>query len=137
MRKIIVTISAMLLAGLVAANTWAETVATSAGGTTAAATTASTTAPTGWKRSIHIEWGYTKPADIAVTGFRLYQNGTRVCEFAGPDTSQGDCEVLLTRRGTEFTLTAVFADGTESPHSAPFVFADFGPGPKIVIMVGK
>nr|WP_320011314.1 PKD domain-containing protein [uncultured Desulfobulbus sp.] len=33
-----------------------------------------------------------------------------------------DCSVSLTTNPTQFTLTALFSDGTESPHSSPFTF---------------
>jgi len=73
-------------------------------------------------RSIHIEWGYTPPTEPEVTGFRLYQEGEAVCIFAGAETTAGDCTVELTEQITNFTLTAMFSDSTESPHSAPFAF---------------
>jgi hypothetical protein len=130
MNKHIVMSGAILLAGLAAISAWAATSTLGAAGATIPAAE-------GWKRSVHIEWGYTHPADLEVTGFKLYKDGAPACTFTGGTTSQGDCEVTLTRSGTAFTLTAAFADGTESPHSAPFVFSDFGPGPKIIILVGK
>jgi hypothetical protein len=34
-----------------------------------------------------------------------------------------DCRVTLTEPTTDFTLTVVFNDGTESPHSPPFAFS--------------
>jgi len=34
----------------------------------------------------------------------------------------GDCDVVLIKETTAFTLTAIFSDNTESPHSAPFLF---------------
>ncbi|MBM9612996.1 PKD domain-containing protein [Desulfobulbus rhabdoformis] len=37
-----------------------------------------------------------------------------------------DCTVTLESDPTNFTLTATFADGTESPHSAPFAFFKTG-----------
>lgn len=76
-------------------------------------------------RSIHVEWGYTPPTEPAVTGFRLYQEGTAVCVFEGANTSEGDCTVDLTSQITIFTLTAMFSDDTESPHSAPFLFNQY------------
>lgn len=91
----------------------------------------------GWDKAIHIEWGYTPPSDLAVTGFRLYQNGKEACVFQGADVRQGDCSVALTQTGTPFTLTAIFADKTETPPSAPFVLSDYGPGPSIIILIGK
>lgn len=73
-------------------------------------------------RSIHVEWGYTPPSSPAVSGYVLYQEGVKVCTFAGAATMAGDCEVALAKETTAFTLTAAFADSTESPHSAPFLF---------------
>lgn len=90
----------------------------------------------GWSRDLHVEWGYTPPVEPAVTGFRLYQQGMAepVCAFAGGDTRDGDCASTIDRRTTPFTLTATFADGTESPHSAPFAFTDALPAPGIKSM---
>lgn len=73
-------------------------------------------------KSIHVEWGYTPPSAPAVTGFKLYQEGTFVCEIKDPTASTMDCIVSLLKEVTNFTLTASFSDNTESPHSAPFPF---------------
>ena len=73
-------------------------------------------------RSIHVEWGYTPPSTPAVTGFKLYQEGANVCQTQEPSATAMDCTVTLTADTTNFTLTATFSDGTESPHSAPFPF---------------
>lgn len=76
-------------------------------------------------RSIHVEWSYIPPMEPAVTGFRLYPEGAAVCVFEGANTSEGDCTVDLTSQITIFTLTAMFSDDTESPHSAPFLFNQY------------
>ena len=73
-------------------------------------------------QSIHVEWGYTPPSEPTVTGFRLYQEGAAVHDWLGADVRAGDATVDLTATITNFTLTATFADSTESPHSAPFAF---------------
>ena len=91
----------------------------------------------GWERSIHVEWGYTPPQDIQVAGFRLYQDGSPVCDFPGEKITGGDCTVELGKSRTSMTLTAYFAEGSESPYSAPFNLTDFGLGPVIIILVGK
>ena len=78
-------------------------------------------------RSIHVEWGYTPPSEPAVTGFRLYQEGVAVHDWPGADVRVGDATVDLTATITNFTLTATFADSTESPHSAPFAFNSNAP----------
>ena len=91
----------------------------------------------GWKRNVHIEWGYTPPRDVVVSEFVLYQGDAKVCTFTGKDITTGDCEITLNKTGTTFTLTAKFTSGDETPKSPEFTFADFGPGPKIIILIGK
>jgi len=86
----------------------------------------------GWERSITAEWGYDAPADLVLTGFRMYQEGVAVCDFTGPDLRTGTCNILLLKRSTPFTLTAVFASGEESPHSDAYVLLDWGPKPRII-----
>ena len=87
----------------------------------------------GWSRDLRAEWDYTPPVEPVCTGFRLYQQGRAepICSFAGGDTRAGDCAATIDRRTTPFTLTATFADNTESPHSAPFAFTDQLPAPGI------
>jgi PKD repeat protein len=74
-------------------------------------------------QSIHVEWGYTPPSQPQVSGFKLYQEGALVCRIDNPNANAMDCTVTLVKTPTNFTLTATFGDGTESPHSAPFAFA--------------
>ena len=74
-------------------------------------------------QSIHVEWGYTPPSEPAVTGFKLYQEGVFACQTTDANATAMDCQVTLTAETTNFTLTASFGDGTESPHSAPFAFS--------------
>ncbi|MCL1980555.1 MAG: hypothetical protein FWG62_05725, partial [Proteobacteria bacterium] len=83
-------------------------------------------------QTIHIEWGYTPPSSPALTGFKLYMEGVFVCETKDPAATAMDCTVSLPQDTTNFTLTATFADNTESPHSQPFVFtaADIPTGPQ-------
>lgn len=78
-------------------------------------------------RSIHVEWGYTPPSEPAVTGFRLYQEGVAVHDWLGAAVRAGDATVDLTTTITNFTMTATFADSTESPHSVPFAFSPTAP----------
>ena len=94
-----------------------------------AAEPAPATVVAGWDRQTTVEWGYTPPTEPAVSGFQLYQEGAKACQWAGAETRSGDCTLRIAKRDTPFTLTALFADGTESPHSAPFVFTDVLPAP--------
>lgn len=74
--------------------------------------------------TIHAEWtGYTAPTGLTVSGFKLYQEGTLACQTQTATATSLDCSVSLAADTTNFTLTAAFTDGTESPHSAPFAFA--------------
>ena len=94
-----------------------------------AADQAPATVVAGWDRAATVEWGYTPPVEPAVSGFQLYQEGAKACQWAGAETRSGDCTLRIAKRDTPFTLTALFADGTESPHSPPFVFTDVLPAP--------
>ncbi len=80
--------------------------------------------------SIHAEWtSYTPPSGYVVAGFNLYQEGVLACQVQDPDATAIDCTVSLTADVTNFTLTAAFNDGTESPHSSPFAFTAPTPAP--------
>lgn len=85
-----------------------------------------------WWRTITAEWQYTPPNEPAVDGFVLYVGTKEVCRFDGAATRTGMCDVLIAAPTTVFTLTASFADGTESPHSSPFDFADTVPAPVLI-----
>ena len=84
-----------------------------------------------WLRTITVEWQYTPPVEPAVDGFQLYNGTTKACRFEGQSARAGMCDVLVSSPATAFTLTATFEDGTESPHSAPFDFADTVPAPVV------
>jgi hypothetical protein len=84
----------------------------------------------GYERNITAEWNsYTPPQGLATASFNLYKEGVLVCNFEGDDIVRGECTVDLVKLSTPFTLTALFSDGQESPHSAPFILTDYGPGP--------
>jgi hypothetical protein len=84
-----------------------------------------------YERTITAEWtAYTPPQGATTTGFKLYKDGVLACPFSGAAIVKGECTVDLVKASTPFTLTAVFSDGKESPHSAPFTLVDYGPGPQ-------
>jgi len=75
--------------------------------------------------SIHLEWdyeSYTAPVNAELSSYLLYKDGVKVCQFDSPYDFEGDCEILSENGVFDFTLSAVFDDGTESPQSAPFSF---------------
>ena len=85
--------------------------------------TAATTA------AIHVAWSpYTPPSPLALSGFRLFREGVPVCRTTNARATAMDCTVSIAAETTPFTLTATFTNGTESPHSAPFLFKLDGDG---------
>ncbi|NLX17746.1 MAG: PKD domain-containing protein [Desulfobulbus sp.] len=78
--------------------------------------------------AIHAEWSrYSAPAGLTVSGFNLYQDGDLACQVTGARATSLDCSVSVERDTANFTLTAAFTDGTESPHSSPFTFTKPSP----------
>ncbi|OKY74980.1 MAG: hypothetical protein BM485_11155 [Desulfobulbaceae bacterium DB1] len=69
-------------------------------------------------KTIHVEWEYGGTAD----SFRLYQEGSLLCESRDTKTLAMDCEAFIADGPTTFTMTAVGRYG-ETPHSAPFTLA--------------
>ncbi len=90
--------------------------------------TSSTTSPASTtSQSVHAEWNsYAPPSGLIVSGFKLYKDGTVACQVEGASATSLDCQVTLENSTANFTLTAFFTDGTESPHSAPVAFAAGG-----------
>jgi hypothetical protein len=75
-----------------------------------------------WAGSITVEFGYRPPSDRTVAGFRLYRDGKPVCSTTDPAARTLHCDSVDTGAQAAYTLTALFADGAESPHSAPCRF---------------
>jgi hypothetical protein len=73
--------------------------------------------------NIKVEWlPYAAPSFPALSGFKLYKEGVYVCQTLVPTAVTMDCTVEITKPSTNFTLTAAFADNTESLHSAAYAF---------------
>ncbi|MCI5209432.1 MAG: PKD domain-containing protein, partial [Candidatus Electrothrix sp. ATG2] len=65
----------------------------------------------------------TLPMPAVLAGYQLYQEGVQLCTSNTPTETAMDC-IFVSEPGTyNFTLTAFCDDGSESPHSEPFVFA--------------
>ncbi len=72
---------------------------------------------------IHIEWLYNQPSEaIVVAGYNLYLENVKICTNSNPSATSMDCVFEADAGNYEFTLTASFADNTESPHSSPYPF---------------
>lgn len=71
-------------------------------------------------RAIRVEWEYQFTGNVA--GFRLYHENTPVCETLDSNAVSMECTLNLPDGKAFFTLTTVFQDGTESPHSPVFSY---------------
>ncbi|WP_457575203.1 PKD domain-containing protein [Desulfomarina sp.] len=73
---------------------------------------------------IHIEWSFDDQSVEGKTlvGYNLYKEGIKVCSDDSPADKKMDC-VIVSEPGTyNFTLTALYSDYSESPHSPPYSF---------------
>ena len=78
-----------------------------------------------WSAEHTVTWGYTPPMEPAVVGFRLWRGAdpyTLVAEFPGWARGGRWTQEVPIASGEVFTLTAVFANATESPRSAVYVY---------------
>jgi PKD repeat protein len=74
-------------------------------------------------QSITAQWSkYTAPSGYTLAGYRLYQEGQLACQTSSSTATSLGCQVSMSTTSASFTLTAAFANGTESPHSSPFTF---------------
>lgn len=76
------------------------------------------------ERSIHIQFHYNINAipEKQVEGYNLYKAGELICNtsITRAETQDFECSFESSGGSFPFTLTALFNDGTESPHSAAF-----------------
>lgn len=76
------------------------------------------------EHSIHIQFQYNINAipEKQVQGYNLYKAGEAICNtsLSRSETQDFECSFESPGGSFPFTLTALFSDGTESPHSAPF-----------------
>ncbi|WP_161794790.1 DUF4214 domain-containing protein [Desulfonatronum thioautotrophicum] len=72
--------------------------------------------------TLEVAWEYDPPAGKQVVAYALYKERRIACTVPAPTASPLQCRVDVTRPGpTSFTLTAIFADGSESVHSPPYL----------------
>lgn len=76
------------------------------------------------EHSIHIQFQYNIKAipEKQVAGYNLYKADELICNTSISETENQDFECSFESSGGSFpfTLTALFNNGRESPHSAPF-----------------
>lgn len=74
---------------------------------------------------IHLSWEFTSatpPEGTTLAGYKLYKEGTEVCNSDDPDDREMNC-LFESETGTfSFTLTTLYSNNTESPHSSPYIF---------------
>ena len=78
-----------------------------------------------WAAEHTVTWGYTPPVEPAVVGFKLWRGAdpyTLVAEFPGWARGGRWTQETPIAAGEAFTLTAVFANATESPRSEVYVY---------------
>ena len=76
------------------------------------------------QHDIHISFNFDAGSGHGsrVSGFRLYQEGKRVCETNDPKSTSMDCRIASPGGSFLFTLTVYYDDGSESRHSEPFSY---------------
>ena len=73
-------------------------------------------------KTLEVELAFNDPGTQQHLGYRLYKEGTRVCQTTNPSASKISCD-LTTEPGTfNFALTAYYSNGSESPSSPSFPF---------------
>ena len=73
---------------------------------------------------IHVEWSFNDQSieGKSLVGYNLYKEGIKVCSDDSPEDKKMDC-IVVSEPGTyNFTLTALYSDNSESPHSPPYSF---------------
>ncbi len=73
---------------------------------------------------VHLDWDYEDQvvAGEVLAGFRLYREGVLVYQIDNPAARSADCRIESEEGTFNFTLTAFYDGGTETPHSSPYTF---------------
>ncbi len=73
---------------------------------------------------VHLDWDYEDQLveGEVLAGFRLYQEGVLVSQVDNPAARSVDCRFESEEGTFNFTLTAFYSGGTETPHSSPYTF---------------
>ncbi len=75
--------------------------------------------------TLTIEYTFSPPniAGVDHVGYLLYKDGQPVCETAETTATPFSCDITSEDGTFNFTLTALYSDDSESPHSAPFTLS--------------
>lgn len=77
-------------------------------------------AVSGHCRTIHAEWQYQSQPNHA--GFRLYHEGSMLCQIADPNATSASCTLSAADGPATFTLTAYYNDNSETDHSEVYTY---------------
>ncbi len=75
-------------------------------------------------RMLDVEFSYTAPDYLAnqLVGYKLYKENVEVCATTDPSVAKISCDFPSETGSFDFTLTAYFSNGIESPASPSFSF---------------
>ena len=76
------------------------------------------------KHDIEVSFSFDTENDQGnrISGFRLYKEGKLICEVKDPKSKNIVCDFTSPGGSFLFTMTTYFKDGSESPHSEPFLY---------------
>ena len=87
------------------------------------------------EHDIHIEWSYEQVEGQSLVGYNLYKEAVKICSTNVAAARSMDC-VFTSEYGVfDFTLTAFFDSGHESPKSTPYTFELTENGPILIAPV--
>ncbi len=70
--------------------------------------------------NISLCWSYEHRGDKILKGFKLYKNNVPLCTTHIPTMRNMNCSFYVNNGPAVFTLTAIFADDSESPKSTKY-----------------
>ena len=73
-------------------------------------------------KTLEVEFAFNDPGTQQLLGYRLYKEGTKVCQTTNPSASKITCNISTNTGTYNFALTAYYANGSESPSSPSFPF---------------
>ncbi len=79
------------------------------------------------EHAVRVDFAFDTAAvsDKSVIAYRLYREGELACESDTPAAQHIDCTLVSDTGVFNFTLAAVYDDGSQSPQSPPFPFTVF------------
>ena len=73
-------------------------------------------------KTLEVEFAFSDSSNEQLLGYKLYKEGTKVCQTTDPSASKITCNISTNTGTYNFALTAYYANGSESPSSPSFPF---------------